>query len=185
MRKNVQNIVAVFLCVSTIFMCVGCAAVPNCIVIEDATRYLRVDSFVSKELSISFNGILPEQNTLNQDSARYYYSYNSPLLGNRSFVIYLNNMIADPNEYSKERERIISLSDGVISDNKERVVYYVGDLKSAIQLYADDKIQDGMSIRFELAIVNEQTESIEYLVALQQDGAKQSEIILSVLSKIA
>ena len=182
MRRMIRNSALMFLSVFVLLFG-GCRTKEEN-VIKDIKQYLQVNSDVSKELEDCFCGFLPESNVIEQDSAEYYYAYQNPALGNSSFVIYLKTEIKDSTKWLTEKERILSLSDQVVYNDGQLVLCFAGDLDNAIKAYTDDEVLDGLHIKFEIAIIDEQTETIEYLVASQRDGNKRSETILQVLEKV-
>jgi len=184
MTRLVKSICAILI-VLYAFQCAGCSNDLGEVIVQDAGQYLQVNDYVREELSVSFSGFLPANNIIEYHDAQYYYSYNCSLLGEPNFAVYLRNKFQDNTKFLQEKERLANLSDGNVPAAKHGIVYYAGDLATASNLYADEEIRDGLCIRFELAIVDDEKNTIQYLVAEQQDNNKQLDVILNILEIVA
>ena len=113
MKRFIKHVVGILLVIPFVLLCSGCDSDPgNRTVVRDADKYMQVSNYVAAELRLTFSGILPPNDVVEHGSAEYYYSYDHPVFYNPSFVIYLNNKFADSTAFSREKERIIGISDG-------------------------------------------------------------------------
>lgn len=181
--RTIKHAACTLLISAIVIFCAHCYKNYHSTIIQDPNEYLRVNNYVSKQLTSSFSGLLPDSDIKMSEAAKYYYSYERALFGNPNFSIYLYNKI-DPAGFITEKNRIDALSENFYHLNNLKTVYYVGDLTEAITLYTDKEIYDGLNICFELAIVDEETCVIEYLVASVHDNSEMKTPILQVVETI-
>ena len=96
-------------------------------------------------------------------------------------MIYLQNQTPDHTAFRCEKERIAQLCNNSISVSPTKELYLVNCSEKAIDMYCDDAIYDGLSFLFEMALVDEEINTISYLTTLQYDSNPKSEIILKFL----
>ena len=183
MKKIVWTIITFLV---PVLLCTGCNNPPiESVVVQNVSSYLQVNDFVAKTLEEQFSGILPPEDLLDE-VAYYEYSYNCAIFGDPNFLIYLENTMFDVKAFSLEHQRVAAMAKQRVSVTESKSLYIVSDLNAYdLETYTDDKIYDGFDMTFEMAVVDEDSQSIAYLVALQQDSNTRPEIILSYLKLLS
>ena len=145
---------------------------------EDINKYLNVNSFVEKKLFEEFKGSLPTKEIIDNNS-KYYYYYECGLIGEPRFVIYLKTTIKQQ-LFTAEIDRIKSICLDCIGTPRGDL-YVIQDFSFGLNNYLDNRIHDGMYYYFELVLINEDNNTIEYLTSLFQDNAGKNYIIDSFI----
>lgn len=186
--RNYVRKVIIMGVVSLLILCIVLLLAQNPVVgsniTEDIGKYLQVNTYVENHLKRYHAGFLPPFEIINQDTAYYYYSYNCALFGDPNYLIYLENTFSDNSSLICEQERIVAISSRSISIDNNQTLYIAKDIQNDISLYTDDKIRDGLSFVFEIAIINKKLNKITYLSTLQQDNNQKDKRIIEILGYI-
>ncbi len=150
----------------------------------DINDYLKYHSWVETMLEEELNGSLPSKEIVNSaDVDTYLYRYNNGgLLGDRTFIIDLKCKYNEK-DYSAEKTRIESLSSKMVNADSKQL--YLINYPSNIDYFSDDEIYDGLAFVFEIVIVDDKNQSIEYLSSLQQDNMYKEDIVKELVSSIS
>ena len=164
----------------------SCSSDPpiNSTVIDDEQRYLQVNKYVDQMLHEHFLGMLPSTDLVNSERSDYHYEYSCSVLGEPSFLIHCTVKFDSAESLSKETGRLNKISNEIYSLKDNRILFYVKPDANNLDRYLDDMINDGLSFCFEMALLDENSNSIEYLTALQQDNQMKSDIIIKFVELI-
>lgn len=102
-------------------------------------------------------------------------------MGDITFVINLKCFFENE-ELSKEIQRIENLSpDRIVLENE---TIYIINYPDNIDLLFDDETYDGLDFCFEIVVINDKENSIEYLSSLQRDNMELNKNVLDMVKKI-
>ena len=177
--KRITLLIALML-----FLLTGCSDPPVASVhIDDPKLYLQTNNYVSNELNSSFVGILPTQLFTEQEQSVYNYEYQCSFMGDPNFLVYCS-VYYDTQRFTQEINRLEQMDISIFPVNEFEKLYYVQPDINHLMLYTDNVINDGLSFRFEMALVDSENHRIDYLVARQQDNYDKSPLILEMIKKI-
>lgn len=138
---------------------------------EDAGEYMEVNWFVEKALTDEFAPVLPQQIPADATAERYVYRYSRGMFGDPAFFIDLALRFDGDEAFSQEYERLQSLGvPKTVQLGGVEYLLFACDPKS-VASYFDDKIYDGLVLPFNLAAVDRESRTIEYMIAHVQDGS--------------
>lgn len=144
--------------------------------------YLKYNREVKTNLQNNFSNSLPQKDIVKESLVDHYYYYcQSPILGDITFVINLKCFFENE-ELSKEIQRIENLSpDRIVLENE---TIYIINYPDNIDLLFDDETYDGLDFCFEIVVINDKENSIEYLSSLQRDNMELNKNVLDMVKKI-
>ena len=146
----------------------------------EVNSYMNYDRRVDSLLKDNFVGLLPQKELVNVSKVENYkYQHFFPILGDPTFVIHLN-CFYNYEQFANEINRLDALSSKQILTESGTV--YICNYPDNIEMYNDDKIYDGLAFYFEVAIVNRDNTSIEYLCSIQQDNMIKDETVKNIVS---
>lgn len=153
--------------------------------VRDPYKYMEINDSTQKLLDDRAEGILPQKTVISLDNCVYEYSYECRLFGEVNCSIYLKSDSVEEKTFEEECKRIQKISSRTFNLVGGKTLYSVGDeLEKQFDYYTDDKTEDGRTYIFELAVVDEDNKSIEYLFAIEDDGHGKSDIIVDLAEKI-
>ena len=145
--------------------------------VHDPGKYLKVNDYTD-ELLKSYVGILPERIPDGAEDVEYTYSYYGR--GDRSFTVLLS-YTADDALFSSESQRLAALASEQRSiDGKQYYICSADDLDE----FFNDEILDGFSFKIEVAVLDDNDNSMIYLVSDCQDNLGRPWDIENVLLPI-
>ena len=154
------------------------------VIVTDATEFGKYNEYVTNTLAKEFEGVLPAQIPRHSIVNAFSYSYECAVLGNPNFYIHLQLTIEGTETYRSEQERISSISSSVLNDPNGKTYYLIHINADDIRHYTDTDVLDGMNYRFECAVFDEASQSIQYLSAQLWDYYKKVDSINEILTDI-
>lgn len=156
MRKIAIILLLILVC------CSGCSS--ENVYITDCSQYGQWSQKTEACLSENFFSSLPSSSDVSQWGRAYLYESTQATLGDLNFVIYVELVFNDDNEYLdaiSAIERKFSVS--FITQGSS--YYAIQFSQDNYQEYINDEILDGMFFNFEGIIANENEKVIRYLTA--------------------
>lgn len=149
---------------------------------DDAGQYMEVDRFTEKMLADEFAPILPQQIPANATAERYTYRYCCGLLGDPAFYLDLALRFDGDDAFSQECDRLKGLgAPKTLQVGGVEYLLFACDGRS-VSSYFDDEIYDGLVLPFNIAAVDQENRTIEYLTAHVQDGGSRYDRLTELLN---
>ena len=139
--------------------------------------------YVENVLLSDLKGLLPSESTSDRNDQSYLYWY-SGSLGGSQFCIALNSQFEDEAAFDAERARIEALSAHSEEISDEEKIYYIKGTAENISNLLDDEVFDGIHYQFEIAIVNSESQSVEYFTAYVIEGLMRTPFIEEFFNKV-
>ncbi len=147
---------------------------------DDAGEYMQVNRFVEKTLAEEFAPVLPQQIPANATAERYTYRYSSGI--DTAFFFDLALRFDGDTAFSQECDRLKSLgAPKTLQIGGVEYLLFACDSKS-VASYFDDEIYDGLVLPFNIAAVDRENCTIEYLTAHVQDGGSRYDRLTELLT---
>ena len=147
---------------------------------DKSAEYLRLNTYVSDILAADFAGSLPEAIPQNTD-CDYRHYYQCAVLGDPHFAVYLSVTVSG-DVFRDELTRIENLNAAQqTTDGPVLCFVFQGTDKEVSEYLDTSEIYDGRSFRFEMVKFDTDSNTIEYLTALQNDNAV-TELVRDFLS---
>lgn len=146
---------------------------------DDAGEYMQVNWFVEKTLAEEFAPVLPQQIPANATAERYTYRYSSGIDTALFFDLVLR--FDGDDAFTQEYDRLKSLGAAeTLQIDEVEYLLFACDSKS-VSSYFDDEIYDGLILPFNIAAVDPENRTIEYLTARVQDGGARYDRLTELL----
>lgn len=171
LTKDILTVAAVFACMAAVLLLFRNDPPAADGFSEDAGEYMEVNWFVEKMLTDEFAPVLPQQIPADATAERYVYRYSRGMFGDPAFFLDLALSFDDDDAFLQEYERLQSLgAPKTLEIDGVEYLLFACDPKS-VSSYFDDEIYDGLVLPFNIAAVDPEARTIEYMTAHVQDGS--------------
>ncbi len=151
--------------------------------IKNPEEYRQVNESTQKILDSVAVGVLPEREKLDLSRCVYQYDYTCAMLGDPSVLIYLKSPFLKE-DFRAEEDRLGQLAVEILDLGEGRWLYNMNaDLQINLDRYTDEEVMDGTALVFEMAMINRETQVIEYLFASYQDSNTKPQSLSSFLDQ--